>query len=169
MPPSPLIQPVLSALHELLKPLNYRKAGNVFTRKINDVFHLIELQGSQQSTAVEAKYTVNVAVFVPELIYEDVREFRKPSVSAAHFRERLGILASEASDVWWRAATPTDAECNAKDICFKLSQCALPRLKELSSASALAVLWSQGFSPGITEGQRKEYLAQLTAVPKNAP
>ena len=161
MPPSPLKEPVFVALKALLQPLGFRKAGGVFSRKLNDVFHLIELQGSRDSTATKAKYTVNIAVFLPDLIYEDVREFTKPSVSASHWRERLGFLAPENQDTWWHATTAAEAERNAQDICVKLRQYALPAFEQLSTSAAVVSFWSSGSSPGITEHQRKEYLARL--------
>ena len=88
-----LKEPVISAVRELLRPLGYRKAGAVFRSHVQDVVHLIEIQGSRSSTSERARFTVNVAVFAPELVYPDVREFVKPSVSAAHWRQRLGTLS----------------------------------------------------------------------------
>ena len=161
MPVSPLREPVLVALNALLQPVGFRKAGGVFSRKLNDVFHLVELQGSRDSTVTKAKYTVNVAVFLPYLINKDVREFTKPSVPAAHWRERLGFLAPGNQDTWWHAATAAETERNAQDICAKLRQYALPALEQLNTSAAVVSVWSGGSSPGITKSQREEYLARL--------
>ncbi len=159
---------MFTALKALLQPLGYRKAGGVFSRQSNDVIHLIELQGSRQSTAIEAKYTVNVAVFLPDLVYEDVRQFTKPSVPASHWRKRLGSLAPENQDTWWHATTLAEAERNAEDIRVKVRQYALPVLEQLSTSAAVVSVWSHGSSPGITEHQRKEYLTRLTTPSRPA-
>jgi len=168
MPPSPLKEPVFTALKALLQPLGYRKTAGLFIRESNDVVHLIELQGSRQSTRAEARYTVNVAVFLPDVVYEDVRQSTKPSVPASQWRQRLGFLAPENQDTWWQAATPADAERNAKEISTQVSRYALPALEKLSTKAAVVSIWSIGSHPGITEHQRREYLARLNAPSRPA-
>ncbi len=167
MATSSLSQPVIEEMTSVLGPLGYRRVGTVFKREAHDVVHLVELQGSRHSTANEYTYTVNVAVFIPALVYEDSRATTKPTVAAAHWRQRLGYLGPEREDTWWSATNAKESAANGQDIRLKLTRYALPLLDELSSAAAVASLWSEGRSPGLTEHQRKEYLARLNAKEPN--
>jgi hypothetical protein len=74
MPIGAFKAPTLLAAKQLLSPLGYRTSGSLFSRPSEDVVHLIEVQGSCQSTSVEAQFTVNVGVFAPALVYADIRD-----------------------------------------------------------------------------------------------
>ncbi|WP_181179560.1 DUF4304 domain-containing protein [Pseudorivibacter rhizosphaerae] len=160
--------PTLLALRELLRPLGYRKSSSLFSRPLQDVVHLIEVQGSRQSTAAEAKFTVNVGAFAPALIYADVRATTKPSIPLAHWRERLGFLSPENEDTWWKVRTAQQAEAVAVDIATRIERFALPALGQLQQLDALVTLWKAGQSPGLTEHQRREFLVRLGHVPSSA-
>lgn len=161
MSPTELKAPIIAEVKQLLHPLGFRKAGALFSRTSENVVHLIEVQGSRQSTSALAKFTINVGVFVPELIYPDVRDFGKPSIPEAHWRERLGSLSPEGSDLWWEVMTQAEAVAAAKDIAARLTTYALPALGGLPNIEALVMLWQSGRCPGLTDYQRKEYLATL--------
>src|ERR1700693_6095890 len=90
--------PILAALHRVLKPAGFGKAAAVFSRQSGDVVHLIELQGSRSNRSAEARFTVNVGIFAPAIVYPDVRDVRKPSIAGSHWRERLGSLSPERED-----------------------------------------------------------------------
>lgn len=153
--------PMMLALSELLRPLGYRKSSLLFSRSLHDVVHLIEVQGSRRSTAEEAKFTVNVGVFSPMLIYPDVRATTKPSIPRAHWRQRLGVLSPENKDIWWTVRTEQQAESAVVDIATRIERFALPALGQLQQLDALVTLWKSGRSPGLTEHQRKELLVRL--------
>lgn len=157
--------PTMLALRELLHPLGYRKSSSLFSRPLQDVVHLIEVQGSRQSTAAEAKFTVNIGVFAPALIYADVRATTKPSIPLAHWRKRLGFLSPENEDTWWKVRTSQQAEAVAIDIATRIECFALPALGQLQQLNALVSLWQGGQSPGLTEHQRKEFLVRLGHAP----
>ncbi|MBI3148465.1 MAG: DUF4304 domain-containing protein, partial [Betaproteobacteria bacterium] len=88
----------------------------VFLRSSEDVVHLIEVQGSRDNSSTVARFTVNVGVFAMELVYPDVRDVTKPSIPAAHWRERLGLLCPERQDLWWSASSLPQAKTAAKEI-----------------------------------------------------
>jgi Domain of unknown function (DUF4304) len=153
--------PALFAAKQLLSPLGYRKTRNLFSRKSNDVVHLIEIQGSRQSTAEEAQFTVNVGIFVPTLVYADVRDVTKPSIPLAHWRARIGSLSPENEDLWWNASNPKQAMVAAQDVVTRIQSFAIPTLVTLSSLESLLRLWQSGKSPGVTDHQRLEFLVRL--------
>ena len=156
-----LKRPTLIATKELLSPLGYHKAANLFSRSSEDVVHLVEIQGSRQSTSAEVQFTVNVGVFVPALVYADVRETTRPSIPLAHWRKRIGSLSPENEDLWWKVSTEAQAIAAARDVATRIRSFALPSLAELPDLKSLASLWRSGTSPGITEQQCEEFLVRL--------
>jgi hypothetical protein len=154
--------PALDALKSLLKPLGYRKTATLFVRDLGGVLHLVEMQNSRDSTAVQAVFTVNVGIYVPRLVPADVRDARKPSVPSAHWRLRLGALSPEGQDLWWRPTDMSEAADVAGDIVKRLQFFALPVLDSFTNLKALTALWKSGRSPGLTERQRIEFLDELS-------
>lgn len=153
--------PTLAGLHALLKPLGFRKVANLFSRTNQNVVQLIEVQGSRDSTKDAARFTVNIGVFALDLVYADVRDVTKPSIPGAHWRARLGSLSPEGQDLWWQASTAEQAASVAKDVVARVTQYALPTLCALPNVAALVHIWKQGQARGLTDGQRKDYLARL--------
>jgi len=158
--------PTLTRVHHLLSPLGYRKAAALFSRAVEDVIHLIEVQGSRSSTNQEVLFTVNVGVFVPALIYPDVRDVTRPSIPDAHWRERLGFLCPEQKDLWWKVSSAHEALDAAEDVAARNQRFALPALAGIGNTNALATVWRTGQSAGLTEFARKKYLLMLD---QNAP
>ena len=122
---------------------------------------MVEVQGSSSNGADDASFTVNIGVFVPALVYADVREFTNPSIAAAHWRMRLGDLSPPGRDLWWRVISLVDAEAAAEEICELIKGSALPALAQLPDLTSLASVWRSGHSPGLTERQRTELLSRL--------
>lgn len=154
--------PALDALKSCLKPLGYRKTAGLFVRDLGGVFHLVEVQSSRDSTAVQAVFTVNVGIYVPRLVPADVRNMRKPSIPASHWRQRLGDLSPECQDLWWRPTDMSEATEVAGDIVERLQLFALPVLDGFTDLKALAALWASGCSPGLTEHSRVKLLDELS-------
>ncbi|RST48493.1 DUF4304 domain-containing protein [Variovorax sp. MHTC-1] len=156
--------PTLDALKQFLHPLGYRKKAGLFSRELKDVVHLVEVQGSRHSTSAQAVFTVNLGIFVPELVYPDVREATKPSIPGGHWMQRLGVLCPENQDLWWKPETPEQALEAADDILNRLRLFGIPVLEALPNAVSLVELWKSGRSPGLTERQRAKFLVALGQV-----
>ncbi len=161
MTPSESKTLIVSAAKQVLQPLGYRKAGNTFQMPSLNLIHLIEVQASRDNTAADSKFTVNVGIFVPELVYPDIRDITKPSMLRAHWRQRIGFLSPEKRDLWWKVLSQAQAETAAQEIAYRIQKFALPALAEISNIDALLALWLSGVSPGLSEHERKEYLALL--------
>ena len=160
-----LKMPLLAAVHAALAPLGYRKSGAVFMRPAREVVHLIEIQGANTNLAESARFTVNVGVFAHGLDAPDRRGAAMPSMPAAHWRERLGFLMPEYTDVWWTMKSREEAEEAGRDIAERVARHAIPALKQLHSREALVSLWRSGQSPGLTAVQRAAYLDRLQRQP----
>ncbi len=153
--------PIVVALHQLLKPEGFRKSGAVFSRQSQDVVHLVEVQASRTNVAGDARFTVNVGIFAPEVVYPDTREFTKPSLATAHWRERIGFLGSEQKDLWWSVRTPSEANAVASDLADRVCIHALPALATLPNLASLVELWKAGRSPGVPPKLRDDFLQRL--------
>lgn len=164
MSPTELKKPIVTSLYNVLRPLGFTKAASVFSRRSDNLVQLIDLQGSRQNTTESAQFTVNVGIFLLSLVDEDMRDFTKPTIAGAHWRQRLGFLLQDKRDLWWVVSTLHQAEIAAHEISSQVTSYALPTLASLSNTQALIELWQTGQSPGLTEYQRKDYLERLCSV-----
>jgi len=162
MLPSDLKAPILHRVRDLLRPHGYQQSGGLFVRHLPDVTHLVEVQSSRDNTQAGAKFTVNVGVFVSSLESDSAAVPVKPSIARAHWRQRLGRISENQSDLWWHVDEPSKAESAASDICERVQVAALPALERLSSVSDLVRLWQSGASPGVTDFQRRQFLHNLS-------
>jgi len=155
-------KPILQALHGLLKPLGYRKSGNVFSLKTADVIHLIELQSSRYNTSDSCSFTINAAVFAPRAIYPDIRARTKPSVGMAQWRSRIGSLMPTQIDSWWEA----HGDVGGLEIANEIAQCTkefvLPALAGVPNLTTLIELWKSGKCPGVPRAMQQNFLQWIS-------
>jgi hypothetical protein len=71
---------------------------------------------------------------------------------------------AEPYDRWWTCTSDQDAKRAGREIATLLEIRALPEMERLASPMAMAALWKSGRSPGLTDGQRVEYLSELRAA-----
>jgi Domain of unknown function (DUF4304) len=161
MSPASLRSPILEALDGVLRPLGYRRTASVFSLTLPEVVHLVNLQSSKYSVSGNLEVTVNLGIFAPQLIYPDVREFRKPSIELAHWRQRIGRVSPSNSDQWWKISSIAEAGEVAAEIASHVATFGLQALSAISSLQDLENLWNSGRSPGLTEHERKELLPRL--------
>ncbi len=161
MSASELKAPVFAGLKRLLAPLGYRKGGALFSLERGDVLHLVEVQSSDRSTATQVVLTVNLGVFVPALIDADVRGQTKPTIAQAHWRERLGAAMPGKQDKWWTIGSAAEGGAVAAEIVSCVADFGLKAIAQIPDVGALRRMWQSGASPGLTEVQRRRYLARL--------
>ncbi len=140
---------ILTKLHEVLKPIGFKKKAHNFLNKQNDVYLIIQLQSSMSSYANHLKVTVNLGVF-STLISQ-----RSPSVWDSHWRQRIGFLTKERFDKWWTITTFEEAEKYGEEISNLAREKAVPLLFSLDSTEKLIQLWEKNEGEEITEGRRK--------------
>jgi hypothetical protein len=158
---------LLTAMHDVLAPRGFRKSGSTFRRPLSDVVQLVQLQSSTKSTAERLVATVNLAVFSTALEARLGVPVPSPSVPGAHWRERIGHLAPAQDDLWWEVTRPAEAAAAAAELAALLRDVGLPALEGLDSTERLRALWEAGWSPGLTEGQRRRYLDALSRLAGN--
>ena len=149
---------LLAALAGVLEPAGYSRRGPLFSRRVEDVVHLVQLQKSQSSAADYVSATINLAIWVPALA------FGSASVASAPVRERLGSVMPEHDDIWWELSSLESADEIVASLVQALVSYGLPWFEELRSSAEVQRLWQRGVSPGLTELQRQRYLAELSQI-----
>jgi hypothetical protein len=157
MPPSVSGSTVCEPLAALLGSHGFSRKAFLFSRRSEDLLHLVQLQGSNTNTRTSSKFTVNVGVWVPGLA-----PGKLPAISAAHWRQRLGFLCPEHQDIWWQVEQQS-APTVARDIAARVERYALPSLASLPNSKSLLALWQRGSSPGLTRVQASRFTDLLAA------
>ena len=148
---------LLAPVAELLRKRGFQKDGQRFRAGRGDAKLFVALQSSQASDRHHLKITINLSIHLGLLD-------RDPTVAAApegHWRQRIGQFMPERLDHWWICHDDETARSAGNQIAAILETTALPEMERLASNEALADLWATGRSPGLTERQRKEFLAKL--------
>jgi hypothetical protein len=158
MIPSEIRDRIRDGLISTLSNHGFNGRSSTFSREVGDVVHLLQLQSSQGNSSGSARFTLNVAVWVPALASD-----AKPSVADSHWNRRLGYLGPENSDLWWQANDFEMADDAAKDIAGRINSFAVPALDQLRSTEDLLALWRSGSSPGLTGVQADRMRRQLEA------
>jgi len=140
---------------ELLKPLGFRRKGRTFVKTVDaDMLQVIALQagpfeiGSPPPHEVAhlrpnfyGKFTVNLGVFVPEILERTSPGFTpKGVVTDAHcsIRTRLSHITSH-QDFWWSLAEPI--ESLVEEIGSLLIDVGVPFLNRFASRDAIVRDW----------------------------
>jgi hypothetical protein len=108
---------------------------------VEDNWEVVNVQKSFMSDAAEVHFTINLAVGVGALRDGnlDWPDGRRPAVSACHFRERIGILASGV-DTWWTVGPETEHAPLGRTLVEALEAYGLPWLAQHSGEAALLAL-----------------------------
>jgi hypothetical protein len=163
MPSFALKAPVLAQLQAALAPRGFRAAGMLFHRELEDVVHLVELQGTQEENAAHIAVTINLGVFAPALVDPDIRDYIRPSIPQAHWRERIGILMPQRRDKWWSIENAGQAAAVGAEIVVSVEAYGLAPLGRIPDIAALRRIWETGASPGLSDYQRRRHLERLAA------
>jgi len=151
---------IIEGLSSLLKPLGYKRKGNVYTFLINDLTYYISIQSSQTSTAQRLKVTVNIEMSSAKLAA--FRDERMPLNAHRNYHERIGLYSDEKKDKWWQINNIQEAITASGQINDLLLNKVLPELDLFKSTDDLIAFWEKGNCRGITEFQRKYYLQLLS-------
>jgi tetratricopeptide (TPR) repeat protein len=100
---------VKESFWQILKPLGFKRKGNKFYLKMEDLGQLISFQKSNHNSQGHIHFTINVGIFVPECfqaMYAKIPD-EFPSIQHCLFQERIGILKTQF-DTWYDIKEDTD-------------------------------------------------------------
>ncbi|POY34640.1 hypothetical protein C3K47_19250 [Solitalea longa] len=153
---------ILDKLSEKLKPLHFKKKGNVFSFSNGDLTYFIGVQSSQSSTSNVLKLTINTEI--ASSLISKLDDINLPIEHQRHYNRRIGNYLADNQDKWWTVDSQDNAEYAANEIAEIITEKVIPNFNTLKSTNDLATLWRSGGWLGITEGQRKHYLSLFENV-----
>jgi Domain of unknown function (DUF4304) len=145
-----------------LKKIGYGKSRYIFRKVVCGNLAVIEFQKSMSSTSETILFTVNLGVVSKQL--SEVSwgpPFKMRSTSSCHLQERLGYFLAEKRDKWWEVKATTDAKKLGDQVLALILDHAVPYIELNCNIENLIRLWESGESPGLTDGQRQEFLTIL--------
>ena len=125
-------------VHPTLKPVGFRRQGRTWNRAVNDVVHVMNVQGSDSNYGDTGKFTINMGVYVPSA-HRYLWGFpQKQFVTEplCMIRQRPAQLAY-GRDHWWSFDSTTDLAQLGDDVRSAIVRHALPFLAPLDSIAAV--------------------------------
>jgi len=97
-----LRQILKSWIEPYLKTLGFKKRAFVYTKKLDEVWWLIDVQRSRWNTSQKCEFTVNLGVYVPGF-YTVLRgeDPKHPTVPDCVFNCRINRVLGIKEDKWW--------------------------------------------------------------------
>ncbi|NHA08020.1 DUF4304 domain-containing protein [Mucilaginibacter sp. HC2] len=143
----------------ILKPLEFRRKGNIFSCITPDLTYYIGLQSSQSSSASRLKITLNIEIFSSKLYKFD--DERLPPEHTRHYHKRIGSFMDQHHDKWWMVDSEKDAVLAADEISALVANKVIPEFEKLKSTDDLHQMLKDGKPMGLTQEQTNYYLANL--------
>lgn len=159
---------VKACLTRFLASNGFSVKNYVAWRPINDTVLLIEIQKDKKHNSEDViRFTVNIGISIDALRkFEAIPEVLPPTLAKCHWRQRLGRLMPQEADLWWSVADNEDATLVCEQILKGLSDFALPKIKSIASSEVLMKFWEEDIGQGLTEYERRVYLARLLVFEK---
>jgi len=152
---------VIEATGHLLEPTGFRRQKTVLRIVDRDNCGIVEFQRSTKNSREKLLFTVNLGVICGQLLDSGPDELKKARIEDAHLRQRIGMLLPNRPDKWWEITEATDSKSLAHEVSELILEKAVPYIRYHLSTESLISLWESGQSPGLTDGQRVDLLAQL--------
>jgi hypothetical protein len=134
-------QVVSIGIHPVLKERGFKKQGRTFQKHVDDLYHVVRIQGSQYNEFDSGQFTINLGIASPE-IAAVWRGGKVPKNPASHMLlyERIGFLLPMKKDRWWRIGPGTDLSELAREVGDSLSRHALKFFEISAFRSTQALL-----------------------------
>lgn len=147
---------ILDKLHELLKPIGFKKSGTTFIKATPDMTYFINVQSSRDSTVDTLKTTINLEI--ASLTIANNEDTSLPMKYRRHWTERIGFFLDEPFDKWWIIDNEYEAEKSGNEIIGIIEKRVLVEFERLKTTRDLVELWRSDRCLGLTEKQRQSYL-----------
>ena len=152
---------ILDQMLAVLGPAGFVRRGKCFRAERDEAVLLVQLQRDRYSTPDWVGVTVNLGVCLRVLQARGLQGLSGIAHGPCHWYERIGFVTPYDWDQWWEVSDfPAAVEAGA-EIASLLRLYCLPLLSELASVQGLRAYWQTGGDAGITERERRAYLAAL--------
>ncbi len=105
---------IITKLSETLKVEGFRRTGNNFQKKRNDLVYYISIQSSESSTSDTLKCTINVGM-TSKTLYE-LEDVSIPEHLQRHYDQRIGFFMPCNIDKWWTVNSISGAQTASQEI-----------------------------------------------------
>jgi hypothetical protein len=135
-----------------LKRRGFRKKGALYSRAIERVTHLVDVQYSRWNDKERVSFTLNCGIHVRGVTstFRGTREPPEPKPSDCCMSVRAGMLTKTKQDVWWEVLEPQDPEAEAeigRQVPALLTDAVLPFLSRFETEEAVALFLSEERAP----------------------
>lgn len=138
--PQAIIKELASRLHsDFLRPRGFKKSAYTWRRE-DEWPKLINLQLSKSNTSEEARFTLNLGVFIPEL-HNAAGSYPvtgKPMEPDCDVRSRIGMLLPSGTDKWWDVSPASNGARLFDKVSGDLMEVGLPWLEGLRDLPTVA-------------------------------
>jgi len=154
---------VIEATAKQLQPLGLIRRGMVLRIMGQDNCGIVEFQRSTKSSKERLLFTINLGVVCGDLLDLGPAGLKKARIIDAHLWQRIGMFLPGRPDKWWEITVSTDSDALAREVADLVFEKAVPYIQRYLSTDSILTLWESGESPGLTNGQRANFLAMLKA------
>lgn len=129
-----------------LKPLGFRKHGNVYIKPLEELSWIITVQKSQWNSQNNSEFTLNCGIYVPRVvsIYSPALINRPepliPKLTDCCVYCRVGMLTENRQDMWWQLNEDIGKEKQqriSEDVSKHVIQNLRPFLQRFTSTSSV--------------------------------
>jgi hypothetical protein len=157
----------------VLKREGFGKKGLVYSSDRGPLCWLVDIQKSRWNDPSEARFTLNCGIYVRGVLtaYANRPDRASPRIEDCCISARVGLLAEEAIDVWWKLMADDDAEGSdsiiGDEVRERIERCLLPFLREFETVEQVAafldapIAESNSLVSPQSEAQRHSYAAVL--------
>ena len=174
MNPKHLIDAVVQPLAEMLRGRHFRGSARRFYRDIGESRAFLEVQASQWNRDADASFTINLAVFNPEVL----RKLGKPvdpppkTENGCTWHERVGHVTPRNLDTWWTVRDQSSVGLVSAEVVQTVEAHAVPWLESAATYDGLrAILRNTGGVPAAdllwALGHREDAVACIRITPQN--
>jgi len=104
---------IKNCFQTVLKPLGFKKKGNNFYRKLQDLGQIVNVQKSKFNSKEHISFTINTGLFIPEFClifynYQGKSVPDYPTEPECAIRQRIGKLKYNNLDKWFEIDNNSD-------------------------------------------------------------
>lgn len=127
----------------MLKEQGFKKSQLTFTRQLENIAFLIDIQKSRWNDKNEAQFTLNIGIYVPGVFSTYINNAEPTKVKIEHCTcyIRLGMLASNPKDIWWKLSQTDSFEIDNQvnqELIEKLNDLVFPFFSKFESSLDVA-------------------------------
>lgn len=145
MKPKELVDAAVTPLSAALREAGFKKSVRRFHKDAGEARMLLEVQASQWNQENSARFTINLAVYVPSILRKLGEEVGPPPKSevGCTWGERIGFVTPERLDRWWQLDGEESVANVSSQVVDTVRRYALPWLETAATYEGLCRILAQ--------------------------